>query len=674
MLADVRIEVDLTRPHVRLVGFPRGWSGSSTTAKHGQTADGEISPSERVPARPSAGSAACAATCAGTPSTRLFAGYAMWNYVSTPSCCAEDVRSGRADWRARDCAGSARGDLPDESLRTRARPFELDPRSLRRVVAEPMALGTRRALHVRHVLGRLAPIVRRVLPMAAAPRASRRRGHAAVAIEVGWPRSRPRRARRRPRSPPDVEGKLPGADRPRASPASPQTSSTSSVTPLITAGGLSNPGAHCTSAKRLHPAAHAVEVPELGSSWRDRQRDEPARPRSPVDVSSSPTRPASGPRRRPAAGAPRRTREPLARGPGRTGTRRPAAARTLGSSSRARRAVAIRPIGRHRSLLRAVATGTGARARSARASRSAARSCARSPLRSRPRPEPPRAAVSSLRGAGRKLAAAAAEIGIETLGDLLRHVPHGYRDRADVARGRRPEDRRGGDGAGRGALGARCGRPGGATCDRRGDGRRRERADEGGLVQPGLAGRAAQPGDTAAAATASSTAAGFRVATHEIVAGGGGARPAGLHTTGIVPVHPPPSGSRAQRLREWAWQAVARAPTRSSRCRPSCASGRGLAADGRRAARRALPGPPEEAERARATGSRSRSSSCTRRRSRSRRGARREVAPGHRDRPAGELVGALARVAALRAHRRTSATRSTRSTPTSRRASRCSGC
>ena len=39
--------------------------------------------------------------------------------------------------------------------------------------------------------------------------------------------------------------------------------------------------------------------------------------------------------------------------------------------------------------------------------------------------------LTTLRGAGPKLAAAAAELGIETLGDLLLHVPHSYRDRAE---------------------------------------------------------------------------------------------------------------------------------------------------------------------------------------------------------------------------------------------------
>src|SRR6476661_5019709 len=53
------------------------------------------------------------------------------------------------------------------------------------------------------------------------------------------------------------------------------------------------------------------------------------------------------------------------------------------------------------------------------------------PLRSMPEPSILDAPITKLRGAGPKLAAAAAEIGISDLGDLLRHLPHSYRDRAD---------------------------------------------------------------------------------------------------------------------------------------------------------------------------------------------------------------------------------------------------
>src|SRR5690242_8947114 len=52
------------------------------------------------------------------------------------------------------------------------------------------------------------------------------------------------------------------------------------------------------------------------------------------------------------------------------------------------------------------------------------------PLKTMPRPSILAAPITKLRGAGPKLAAAAAEMGIGSLGDVLRHLPHGYRDRA----------------------------------------------------------------------------------------------------------------------------------------------------------------------------------------------------------------------------------------------------
>src|SRR4051812_20018972 len=55
-------------------------------------------------------------------------------------------------------------------------------------------------------------------------------------------------------------------------------------------------------------------------------------------------------------------------------------------------------------------------------------------LKTLPRPSILDAPVTKLRGAGPKLSAAAEEMGIASLGDLLRHLPHGYRDRADPVR------------------------------------------------------------------------------------------------------------------------------------------------------------------------------------------------------------------------------------------------
>ena len=54
------------------------------------------------------------------------------------------------------------------------------------------------------------------------------------------------------------------------------------------------------------------------------------------------------------------------------------------------------------------------------------------PLKSLPMPSRLDAPITTLRGAGPRLAEAAEELGIETLGDLLLHVPHRYRDRSEV--------------------------------------------------------------------------------------------------------------------------------------------------------------------------------------------------------------------------------------------------
>src|SRR5687768_6550446 len=54
-------------------------------------------------------------------------------------------------------------------------------------------------------------------------------------------------------------------------------------------------------------------------------------------------------------------------------------------------------------------------------------------LRSLPKPSRLAAKLTTLRGVGPKLAAAAADAEIATLGDLLLRLPHSYRDRSDVA-------------------------------------------------------------------------------------------------------------------------------------------------------------------------------------------------------------------------------------------------
>ena len=175
-------------------------------------------------------------------------------------------------------------------------------------------------------------------------------------------------------------------------------------------------------------------------------------------------------------------------------------------------------------------------------------------LRSLPRPSRLEAPITSLKGAGPKLAEAAAEIGIETIGDLLWHVPHGHRDRAGV---REVAELRIGEEA-TVMVSVRSAR---VRPTRRRNLRLVEAAvaDDSGPMkavwfnQAYLAERL-HPG-TRLLLNGKLDRSGFRVATHEIVAGGT-APGAGLHTTGIVPVHNATRELSAKRLREWAWQAV----------------------------------------------------------------------------------------------------------------------
>jgi ATP-dependent DNA helicase RecG len=180
-------------------------------------------------------------------------------------------------------------------------------------------------------------------------------------------------------------------------------------------------------------------------------------------------------------------------------------------------------------------------------------------LRAAPRPSRLELPITSLKGAGPKLAAAAAAIGIETLADLLWHLPHGHRDRAGV---REVADLRIGEEA-TVMVSVRSAR---VRPTRRRNLRLVEAAvaDTSGPMkavwfnQAYLAERL-RPG-TRLLLNGKLDRSGFRVSAHEIVAGGvapaTGAAP-GLHTTGIVPVHNATRELSANRLREWAWQALA---------------------------------------------------------------------------------------------------------------------
>jgi ATP-dependent DNA helicase RecG len=213
-----------------------------------------------------------------------------------------------------------------------------------------------------------------------------------------------------------------------------------------------------------------------------------------------------------------------------------------------------------------------------------------------PRPSVLGVGLSALDGVGPKLADAASEAGIDCVGDLLLRVPHSYRNRADVQRLADLEP--GAEGTVLvEVLGAKP-RP-----------FRRRRGltmvsvkvgDESGHAratwfnQPWVAEKLI-PG-TALLLVGSLAGKGFTVKEYEVVsapAGGppaspaGGASgeprteprhrpqapparqdpragtsgpPAGLHTTGLVPVHPATENLRPQRIREWAWQAVRWAP------------------------------------------------------------------------------------------------------------------
>ncbi|HZA88621.1 MAG TPA: ATP-dependent DNA helicase RecG [Solirubrobacterales bacterium] len=179
------------------------------------------------------------------------------------------------------------------------------------------------------------------------------------------------------------------------------------------------------------------------------------------------------------------------------------------------------------------------------------------PLRTRPRPSRLGAGIATLRGAGPRLAEAASELGVDFLGDLLWHVPHGYRDRttlseiADLRLGQeatvlaevrtarlRPTRRRGLT-----ILEATVADASGPT-------------KAVWFNQPWLADQLGE--GTRALLHGKLDRVGFKVDAHEVigadVAASRGA-PTGLHTTGIVPVHPASARLRPQKIREWAWQA-----------------------------------------------------------------------------------------------------------------------
>jgi ATP-dependent DNA helicase RecG len=175
------------------------------------------------------------------------------------------------------------------------------------------------------------------------------------------------------------------------------------------------------------------------------------------------------------------------------------------------------------------------------------------PLKGAPRPPLLDAPITKLRGAGPKLAAAAAELGIASLGDLLRHVPHSYRDRAEPI------------GIGDLRLGEEATVEVEVTSAKLRPTRRRRLtileaviSDASGSVKAVWFNRAwladrLVPG-TRLLLRGKLEKRGFNVSEHEFLDQAG--ESAGLHTTGIVPVHPASERLRPQRIREWVWQAL----------------------------------------------------------------------------------------------------------------------
>ena len=194
------------------------------------------------------------------------------------------------------------------------------------------------------------------------------------------------------------------------------------------------------------------------------------------------------------------------------------------------------------------------------------------PLRCLPEPRRLDVPLGSLKGIGAKLAAAAERIGLRTLGDLVEHVPHSHEDRAAVTE------------IGELRIGERATIVAEVRSARVRPTRRRNLriveatvADASGPLQVSWFNQAwlaerLRPG-ARLLLSGRRERGGFRVEAHEFldsdgVSGGAGrdpirdapGPPRGLHTTGLVPLHPAGEGLRTQRLREWIWSTLALAP------------------------------------------------------------------------------------------------------------------
>jgi ATP-dependent DNA helicase RecG len=173
-----------------------------------------------------------------------------------------------------------------------------------------------------------------------------------------------------------------------------------------------------------------------------------------------------------------------------------------------------------------------------------------------PRPSALDVSLTALGGVGHKLAGAAAEAGLRTVGDLLLRVPRGHRDRTVVP-------------AGSLEIGKK------ATIevevlDAKPSGFRRRGlsilsvkvGDESGVIratwfnQPWLA-QKLTPG-TNLLLTGSRDKRGFRVQEYEFMASGPRvlSEPPAGEASGLVPVHPATEQLKAQRIRHWVEQAI----------------------------------------------------------------------------------------------------------------------
>ncbi|MFI5028741.1 MAG: ATP-dependent DNA helicase RecG [Solirubrobacterales bacterium] len=214
-----------------------------------------------------------------------------------------------------------------------------------------------------------------------------------------------------------------------------------------------------------------------------------------------------------------------------------------------------------------------------------------------PRPSSLEVSLKALDGVGPKLAEAAAEAGIATVGDLLLRFPHSHRDRkiellGEIELGQRatvlvevlgqkprPFRRRKLT-----IVGVRVGDESGA-------------AKATWFNQPWVAEKLT-PG-VSLMLTGSLDKRGFRVAEYEIVPGGGSIERSAAGEKSLVPVHPATEKVRPQRLRDWAWQACRWAPNAIEGLPGELRARRGLAGVGDAIRAVHFPESREEEQRAR---------------------------------------------------------------------------